>query len=955
MHPHPTEDFTRMRNRLLNDALLWISLAAIPGVIFSVARVVILGWRPLLLLHPILLAALWLMWFNRDRLSYLSRVYGLLAIAWLSTFAGLSQLGPVAIGGLHTILFSFIAILFLNGRLAAWLIGANALCLVFVGVAASRHWIEYNLDYQVYAHHPLTWLQTVWGLSAYSIILALIGWRMLQGVREREAIASGLAARQHKIAANVPGAIFQFVLRADSASFFPYFSDGINRLFGIAPDQLKESAEEAFRLVHPRDIGVLRQSIEASARDLTPLQGSFRVTHPGRGEIWLESNATPEHLDNGDTLWHGFLRDITALKVAEQRLTATLENTPNVAVQWYDRAGRVRYWNHASELIYGWTAVEAVGRTLDQLITTEAQTRDFLALMEDVEANGKVAGPSLHTVRHRDGSPRVVSSTVFPIQGGDAPIFVCMDIDMTEHKRFEETLKRYEFIANTIPDMMTLVGRDHRYEAVNDQWCRALDKPRESVMGRHLSEVWGGEVYRMSIAPRLERCFGDGAPQTLHAAVSLPRYGLRECEITYFPYLNQSGAASHAVVVTRDVTEKLASERELVKAKQDAEEANRAKSAFLASMSHELRTPLNAIIGFGQLLDMGIAEPLHPEQKEAVGHILNSGRHLLGLINEILDLARIEAGKIEVSLASVSAHAAVEEAVAMTTPLGARRGIAVQQHCDAAFQVTADPDRLRQILLNLLSNAVKYNREGGGVTISCETREDVVRIVVGDTGPGIPLERRAQLFQPFQRLGAERTSTEGTGIGLVISKKIAEAMGGSLGFESEVGVGSSFWLELPAAHETPSAAAVPTDHAATGHVQDKPVHGRVLYVEDNPVNLFVMKQVFRQLPDVELLIAESGEAGLDMIREAMPDLVLMDINLPGMSGLEALQAIKADPLLAATRVIAVSAVALPEDIESGLRAGFLGYLTKPFDVPQLIAQVRDMLRHRPTRESITGD
>lgn len=291
----------------------------------------------------------------------------------------------------------------------------------------------------------------------------------------------------------------------------------------------------------------------------------------------------------------------------------------------------------------------------------------------------------------------------------------------------------------------------------------------------------------------------------------------------------------------------------------------------------------------------------------------------------------------------------------MTTPLGARRGIAVQQHCDAAFQVTADPDRLRQILLNLLSNAVKYNREGGGVTISCETREDVVRIVVGDTGPGIPLERRAQLFQPFQRLGAERTSTEGTGIGLVISKKIAEAMGGSLGFESEVGVGSSFWLELPAAHETPSAAAVPTDHAATGHVQDKPVHGRVLYVEDNPVNLFVMKQVFRQLPDVELLIAESGEAGLDMIREAMPDLVLMDINLPGMSGLEALQAIKADPLLAATRVIAVSAVALPEDIESGLRAGFLGYLTKPFDVPQLIAQVRDMLRHRPTRESITGD
>lgn len=952
----PTEDFTRMRNRLLNDALLWISLAAILGVAFSVARSVFLGWRPLLLLHPVMLAALWLLWLKRDRLSYHTRVYGLLAIAWLSTFAGLSQLGPVALGGLHTILFSFIAILFLNGRLASWLIGANTLCLVFVGLAASRHWIEFNLDYQVYAHHPITWLQTVWGLSAYSIILALIGWRMLQGVREREAVASELAARQHKIAANIPGAIFQFVLRADGGSFFPYASDGITHLFGIAPESLRESAEEAFRRVHPDDIALLRQSIETSARNLTPLQESMRISHPQQGDIWVESNATPERLADGATLWHGYLRDITALKMAEQRLTATLENTPNVAVQWYDRDGHVRYWNHASELIYGWTAAEAVGKTLDRLISTESQKCDFLALTAGIEANGKAVGPALYTARHRDGSPRIISSTVFPIQGGETPMFVCMDIDMTEQKRFEETLQRYRFIADTVPDMMTLVNREHRYEAVNDEWCRALDKTREAAMGRHLCEIWGEEVYRKSIAPRLERCFSEGAAQALHATVSLPRYGQRECEITYFPYQNGPGSASHVVVVTRDVTEKLAAERELVQAKQAAEEANRAKSAFLASMSHELRTPLNAIIGFGQILEMGLAEPLHPEQQVAVGHILNSGQHLLGLINEILDLARIEAGKMEITLSSVSIHAALEEAVAMTTPLGKRRGIAIQQHCDAAPHVTADPDRLRQILLNLLSNAVKYNRESGRVTVSCETRGNVARIVVNDTGQGIPLERRSLLFQPFQRLGAEQTSTEGTGIGLVISNKVAEAMGGSLGFESEVGVGSSFWLELPVADDAaPPAVAGPTDHASTDQIHDVPIRGRVLYVEDNPVNLFVMKQVFRKLPEVELLVAESGEAGLDLIRKDNPDLVLMDINLPGMSGLETLQAIKADPLLAATRVIAVSAVALPEDIEIGLRAGFLSYLTKPFNVPNLIAQVRDVLKEASTGTPIAGD
>ncbi len=378
--------------------------------------------------------------------------------------------------------------------------------------------------------------------------------------------------------------------------------------------------------------------------------------------------------------------------------------------------------------------------------------------------------------------------------------------------------------------------------------------------------------------------------------------------------------------------------RKLEQAVTDADKANRAKSEFLSSMSHELRTPLHAILGFAQLMDQAIAS-VAVEQKGNIGQILKAGWHLLKLVDEILDLAAVEAGKLELALAPVELAGLLGECVDMVTPMAQQRGIAlVLPEAGLSLCMHADRNLLKQALLNLLSNAVKYNHAGGTVTMryaECAARR--VRITIANTGAGLTPHQLGQLFQPFNRLGRESGSEGGTGIGLVLSKRLVELMGGQIGAHSTPGQHTAFWIELVLAEQASASAdeaGAPPDHGA-----DQPGQAPVrtlLYVEDNQANLMLVEAIVRRQPSIRLLTAQDGVSGLAMARTFLPDLILMDVNLPGLSGIDVLQRLAQDSDTAAIPIIALSANAMASDIEQGLKAGFTHYLTKPIKIDELL-------------------
>jgi signal transduction histidine kinase/ActR/RegA family two-component response regulator len=394
---------------------------------------------------------------------------------------------------------------------------------------------------------------------------------------------------------------------------------------------------------------------------------------------------------------------------------------------------------------------------------------------------------------------------------------------------------------------------------------------------------------------------------------------------------------------------------ELESAKFVAEKANLAKSDFLSSMSHELRSPLNAILGFAQLMESD-ATPQTATQKESTGQILQAGWYLLNLINEILDLAMVESGKLLLSLEPMSLGEVMLECQTMIEPQAQKFGISMS-FCKLAkpLFVLADRTRVKQILINLLSNAIKYNRTRGAVIVECAASSpERIRISVKDTGPGLSTDKLAQLFQPFNRLGQEAGGEEGTGIGLVMTKRLVELMGGVIGVKSAIGVGSVFWVELLLAAE-PQLAVGTTDAAALQPAQLKndAALRTLLYVEDNPANLKLVAQLIARRPNMCLLSAADATLGIELARDRQPAVILMDINLPGISGIGALKILREDPLTRHIPVIAISANAMPHDIHKGLEAGFFRYLTKPIRVVEFMDVVDVALEFSRTASGST--
>ncbi|MBI3438227.1 MAG: response regulator [Proteobacteria bacterium] len=462
-------------------------------------------------------------------------------------------------------------------------------------------------------------------------------------------------------------------------------------------------------------------------------------------------------------------------------------------------------------------------------------------------------------------------------------------------------------------------------------------------------------MYRIGMAASALVASSANAPVGLRlsepiaaAWIALPTAGAVMIALiaAYFDRRRELDATYEMVRVRKEVADRTANLQatatQLDAALAHAERASAAKSDFLAGMSHELRTPLNSILGYSHLLSSGKAfDPLTPKQAAAVQQIDQAGRHLLSLIDDVLDLARVESGRVPLSVGPVELAPLIEEAASMLQPAAISANVTV--HTDAAFRglfARADRRRLLQVLINLLSNGIKYNKQGGSVSVSCHDIDGEARIIISDTGVGIPAQHLADVFEPFSRLAQDRSAIVGSGVGLALCRRLIQAMRGLIRVDSQEGRGSTFTITLPIAVEADQVAP-----------KDMTARTTVLYIEDNPASVLLMRHIMKEIADVELVVATGAREGLELARGLKPGLVLLDINLSEMDGYDVLRALRADENTADIAVFAITSNALPRDLERGVAAGFDHYIAKPLDIPQFIAAVDVVLAQPPARRA----
>ena len=663
---------------------------------------------------------------------------------------------------------------------------------------------------------------------------------------------------------------------------------------------------------------------------------------------WVETTIVP-FLDPDRKAYQyiSIRTDITRVKEAEQRL-ALSQTYANIGTwDWNIETGEL-YWSERIGPLFGHP--EGTLETTYENFLAAVHPDDRLKVIDAVHAC--IEDGAEYNIEHRcvwpDGRIRwlmergdVVRST-----GGDPLHMLGVVQDITERKQAELALEESRMRLEEAQSLARLGYWTADLTSGELQWSEEIfrifglnpDNFTPSVEAFHRA-VHPDDSELVHASER--RAAETGVHDVVHRIVR------PDGEIRYVHELAhaQTDAADRIVRMAgtvQDVTELKQAEYAMLQAKEAAEAASRAKSEFLASMSHELRTPLNSILGFAQLFGM---DPYLPEKtKEHAHEIERAGQHLLKLVNDLIDLARIEAGKLELATTPISIKAVVNDSMAMVAPIARERGISL---IDAGgdgreTMIRADYTRLQQVLINLLANAIKYNRPQGTVHLSCHSGKGLVRISITDNGPGIPTSKQSRMFSAFDRLGVERGQVEGSGIGLVITKRIVEAMGGTIGFESIELHGSTFWVEFPIANAAGPSETSAQENSGSNIASAQSSCCHVLYIEDNPMNQRLMQQIFAARSNLSLRIAHTAEIGIQLSRVEPPALILMDINLPGMNGYDALAALARDPRTARIPVVAVSANAMKGDEERGLKAGFAAYLTKPIDIPSLF-RVMDTL------------
>ncbi|MBW8328975.1 MAG: PAS domain-containing protein [Thiobacillus sp.] len=722
-----------------------------------------------------------------------------------------------------------------------------------------------------------------------------------------------------------------------------YWSERIAPLFGHAEGSLETTYENFLAAVYPDDRKKVADAVKACVEHGTEYNIEHRVLWPDgtvrwlleRGDVVRDAAGTPLHM-------LGVVQDITERKLAE------------VALEASQRLARLGNWKvdlATGKITWSKEVYALFNRSLHDYVPTLPGYYAELTHPEDVD---KVQQSQLlalestepqrvdHRILWPDGTVRWVHLEGYAERDATgAPVALTgMVQDITERKHtemaLEESRKRLEEAQSLAKlgywtaDMTTgaLQWSDEIYRIFGLD--PAQFKPNVEAFERavHPDD-------RALILASEQRAVKTGVHDVVHRILR-PDGEVRYVHELAHARVGANGQILQLAGTVQDVTELKQAEHAMLQAKEAAEAASHAKSEFLASMSHELRTPLNSILGFAQLF--GMDPKLPPHSKGHAHEIERAGQHLLSLVNDLIDLARIEAGRLDLFPTPVSVKTVVADSLAMVAPIARDRGI---QLIDAGGSgkgtlVVADSTRLQQVLINLLSNAIKYNRPAGAVHIACHAEHGATRIAITDNGPGIPAEKQVRMFSAFDRLGAERGQVEGSGIGLVITRRIVEAMGGSIGFESTEGKGSTFWVTLPV---TTAAAPAASEPPAPDTAAEPAARTYVLYIEDNPMNQHLMQQIFAARKHLQLRIAHTAEIGIQLARVAPPALIMMDINLPGMDGYAALQILKTDPVTAAVPVVAVTANAMKGDEKRGLKAGFDAYVTKPIDIPALFRVV----------------
>lgn len=739
---------------------------------------------------------------------------------------------------------------------------------------------------------------------------------------------------------------------------------------------------------------------EALTGEMDGLNPEGKVTH-------LEFQSQPIWVKEGVAGAFVIAKDVTERRVYEKVLEENNENLLRASIELErqkftldqhaivsasDPAGNIVYVNDKFCEISQYHREELLGQN-HRLLNSSYHSAKFFRKMWDTISHGEVWHGILRN-RKKDGSFYWVESTIVPFldEKGRPYRYLSARTDITERIEAEAKLRIGRETEEALRKILALAIIPHPIEDILD---RSLDvilgvswlsiRPRAAlflmdeeagdlrmVTQRNLSAAAAQQCERLPLG----RCLCGRAAQermTIYAHCLDSRHenryaGIEEhghysvpiisegrvlgVLVTYLEHghahnLDEVSFLEAVAHTLANVIKRKRTEDELLRAMKLAEQASRAKSDFLSRMSHELRTPMNAILGFAQLMESDPDEPLTTGQREGVEQILKAGWHLLELINEVLDLSRIEAGKLQLVLESVDIADLAMECRSLIAPMAAQRGITVY---DQSFElelprVYADSTRLKQVLLNLLSNAVKYNREEGSIAITYQEMPDNrLRLAVSDTGEGIPEGQLSSLFESFNRLGADDTGVEGTGIGLVITKRLVELMGGSIGVESRPGEGSTFWIELianPVGEFAPTGkreAACPLPgHGAA------PLRHTVLYVEDNPANLKLVDQIVGQMGGIRLLTAPDAITALGLALDQRPDAILADINLPGLDGYELLVRLREREETRSIPALALSANAMPDDVERGLAAGFRHYLTKPVDVRRFREALEEVL------------